>query len=158
MNLKMSDDDFVTDSKVQSQQNRKDMSYFIVEVIRYGYSDRGAAALWNAALKSVGLIVDGINKQATDKSKIRRARETFGAKQKLEKKAKVYATGGLKCIGSDLKRNKKTKQKELQVMNNCVVTKSQEHIVYTQEPPGSYLQHSEIAPHKGTGQDLVCSP
>ena len=68
MNLKMSDDDFVTDSKVQSQQNRKDMSYFIVEVIRYGYSDRGAAALWNAALKSVGLIVDGKDKLATDKS------------------------------------------------------------------------------------------
>ena len=36
-----------------------------------------------------------------------------------------------------------------------VVTKCQEHIVYTREPPGSYLAHSEIAPNKGTGKDLA---
>ena len=36
-----------------------------------------------------------------------------------------------------------------------VVPKCQEHIVYTQEPPGSYLTHSEIAPSKGTGKDLA---
>ena len=34
------------------------------------------------------------------------------------------------------------------------MTKSQGHIFYTQEPEGSYLQHSEIAPNKGTRQDL----
>ena len=65
----------------------------------------------------------------------------------------------MKCIGADGKRNKKTKQKVIQIINDCevekVVTKPQEHIVYTQEPGGSYLQHSEIAPNKVTGQDLA---
>ena len=50
--------------------------------MRYGYSDRGVAALYNAALKTVGLIKDGGDKLAVDKSKIRRARESFRAKEK----------------------------------------------------------------------------
>ena len=49
-------------------------------------------------------------------------------------------------------RNLKTKQREVQIINGAetvkVVTKCQEHIVYTREPPGSYLTHSEIAPNK----------
>ena len=152
------DEDFVRHTRAEPKQNRTNLDYFIAEVIRYGYSDRGAAALYNAALKSVGAIEDGKDKLAVDKSKIRRARESFGAKQKLQLQAKVGATGGLRCIGADGKRNKKTKQKEMQLINDCmvekIVTKPQEHIVYTQEPGGSYLQHSEIPKNKGTGQDL----
>jgi hypothetical protein len=142
------DGDFVRHTRAKPKQNRTSLDYFIVEVISYGYSDRGAAALYNAALKSVGAIEDGKGKLAVDKSKIRRARESFGAKQELQLQAKVGATGGLRCIGADGKRNKKTKQKEMQLINDCmvekIVTKPQEHIVYTQEPGGSHLQHSEI--------------
>ena len=65
----------------------------------------------------------------------------------------------MKCIGADGKRNKKTKQREVQVINGIetikVVTKSQDHIVYTIEPEGSYLVHSEIPPKKGTGLGLA---
>ena len=58
----------------------------------------------------MGIINDGDDKLATDKSKIRRARESFGAKQNKKQKDKVRETGGLRCIGADGKRNKKTKQ------------------------------------------------
>ena len=140
-------------------QNRVDMDYFIAEVVRYGWSDRAAAAAYNAALKTVGIINDGDDKLATDKSKIRRARDSFGAKQNKKQKENVRETGGLRCIGADGKRDKKTKQREVQIINGAetvkVVTKCQEHIVYTREPPGSYLTHSEIAPNKGTGKDLA---
>ena len=153
------DTDFEFKSKAQPKQNRTNLNYFIAEVIRYGYSDRGAAALYNAALKTVGKIVDGRDSLAVDKNKIRRARDSFGTKQKLKLATQVGATGGLQCIGADGKRNKKTKQKVTQIINNCtvekIVTKPQEHIVYTQEPGGTYLQHSEIAPNRGTGQDLA---
>ena len=76
------DTDFVRKDKSKATQNRTNLDYFIAEVVRYGYSDRGAAALYNAALKTVGLIEDGRDNLAVDKSKIRRARDSFGAKQK----------------------------------------------------------------------------
>ena len=90
-----------------NNQNRLNLDYFVAEVIRYGCSDRGAAALFNAALKSVGLICDGDDKLAVDKNKIRRARDSFGAQQKAFLNSEVAETGGLKCIGTDGKRNKK---------------------------------------------------
>jgi hypothetical protein len=83
----------------------------------------------------------------------------FGAKQKQKLATKVGATGGLQAIGADDKRNKKTNPKVIQVINNCtvekIVTKPQEHIVFTQEPGAKYLQHSVIAPNRRTGQDLA---
>ena len=143
----------------EHNQNRINLDFFIAEVVRYGWSDRAAAAAFNAALKSIGKITDGDDKLAVDKNKIRRSRNTFAAKQKQKHKSKVETTGGLKCIGADGKRNKKTKHREVQVINGIetikVVTKSQEHIVYTIEPEGSYLVHSEIPPKKGTGLGLA---
>ena len=60
----------------------------------------------------------------------------------------------MQCIGADSKTNKKSKQKVTQFINNCtvekIVTKPQEQIVYTQDPGGTYLQNSEIAPNRGT--------
>ena len=104
-----SDDDFACKSRPEPTQNRTNLDIFIAEVIRYGYSDRGAAALYNAALKTVGKIESGEDMLAVDKSKIRRARESFGIKQKLKLRDRVGATGGLQCIGADGKRNKKTR-------------------------------------------------
>ena len=74
------DNDFVCRDRGEPSQNRTDLDYFIAEVIMFGYSDRGAEALYNAALKTVGKISDGRDALAVDKSKIRRARESFGAK------------------------------------------------------------------------------
>ena len=128
-------EEFVGKKVKESTQNRTNLDYFIAELVRYGYSDRGGAALYNAALKTVNIIKDGSDKLAVDKSKIRRARESFGAKQKELLKSNVGLTGGLRCIGADGKRNKKTKQIETQIVNNSmvekIVTKPQEHIVYT---------------------------
>ena len=144
---------------IDHNQNRTNLDFFIAEVVRYGWSDRAAAAAYNAALKSVGVIRDGDDKLAVDKNKIRRSRDSFAAKQQKKHKTKVELSGGLKCIGSDGKRNKKTKQREIQVINGIetvkVVTKSQEHIAYTIEPEGSYLTHSEIKATKGTGLGLA---
>ena len=50
-----------------------------------------------------------------DKSKIRRCKESFRRKQKNLQKEKVSRTAGIQCIGTDGKRNKKTKVKEIQV-------------------------------------------
>ena len=148
------DEEFQPNLRISDHnQNRINLDYFIAEVVRYGWSDRAAAAAFNASLKAVGVITDGNDKLAVDKNKIRRARDSFGAKQKQKQKSQVDKTGGLQCIGADGKRNKKTKQRVIQIFNGVetvkIVTKSQEHIVYTQ-PPGSYLTHSEIAPNKGT--------
>ena len=144
---------------IDHNQNRTNLDFFIAEVVRYGWSDRAAAAGYNAALKSIGALTDGDDKLAVDKNKIRRSRDVFAAKQKGKHKTKIELTGGLKCIGADGKRNKKTKQKEVQIINGIetvkVVTKSQEHIAYTIEPEGSYLTHSEISAKKGTGLGLA---
>ena len=76
-------------------QNRINLDYFIAEVVRYGWSDRAAAAAFNASLKAVGNITDGNDKLAVDKNKNRRARDSFGAKQKQKQKSQVDKTGGL---------------------------------------------------------------
>ena len=135
------DEEFVHVGKLRSSnqnQNRTNLDYFIAEVVRYGWSDRGAAAAYNAALKTVGVIVDGNDKLAVDKNKIRRERDSFGAKQKYKQKSQVEQTGGLKCIGCDGKRNKKTKQREVQIINdrkNCY-QKSGTHCLH---PRASWL-------------------
>ena len=150
------DQDFHVKTKLKSQQNRTELTFYIAEVSRYGVSDRAAAALYNAALKTVDLINDDNTKLVVDQSKIRRARDIFSAKQKEIRKEKLEAGGGLECLGSDGKRNKKTRVKEVQIINGepkeKFSIKTREHIVYTQEPTGEYLCHSEVS--KGTGRDL----
>ena len=53
-------EDFVGKKVKESTQNRTNLDYFIAELVRYGYSDRGGAALYNAALKSVQAILPSI--------------------------------------------------------------------------------------------------
>lgn len=150
------DQDFQVKTKSTTQQNRTEMTFYIAEVSRYGISDRAAAALYNAALKTVDIINDDYTKLVVDKSKIRRARDIYAAKQKDIRKRKLEEGGGLECLGSDGKRNKKTRVKEIQIINGepkeKFCTKTREHIVYTEEPAGEYLCHSELS--KGTGRDL----
>ena len=96
-------------------------------------------ALYNAALLTLGPVD---SKLVVDKSKYRREKVKFGARQKAKKKSKT--DGGFGCIGADGKRNKKTRVKEIQVINNKEVVKftrkTREHIVYTTEPDGEYLE------------------
>ena len=66
----------------------------------------------------------------------RREKAKFGARQKSKKKAQ--AADGFGCIGGDGKRNKKTRVKETQIINNIEVEKflrkTREHMVFTSEP------------------------
>ena len=98
------DDAFEGPSEQSSNQNRLNLDYFIAEVVRYGVSDRAAAALFNAAVKSVELLCDGSDKLAVDKFKISRGRESLGQRQRKEKDREIQSIGGLQCIGSDGKR------------------------------------------------------
>ena len=75
------DDDFVGVTRLGHNQNRTDFSSYIAEVSRYGVSDRAAAALYNAALKTVDAINEDKTKLVVDQAKIRRSREIFSAKQ-----------------------------------------------------------------------------
>ena len=53
-----SDKDFEYKKNVEPTKNTTDISYYIAEVARYHISDRAAAPLYNASLKTVGLITD----------------------------------------------------------------------------------------------------
>ena len=145
--------------KGNHNQNRVNLDDFVAEVMRYGISDRAAAALHNSTLRVHGIIIDGEDKLAVDKSKIRRSREAYSAKQKANQAREVTNIGSLQCLGSDGKRNKKTRRKVIQIINGKEVIKnvvgSEEHIVYTMEPNGSYLCHSEIPSGKGDGRGLA---
>ena len=150
------DNDFLYKKKPKSEQNRTELAFYIAEVSRYGVSDRAAAALYNAALKTVDIINDEKTSLVVDKSKIRRARDIFSAKQKEIRINRLVEGGGLQCLGSDGKRNKKTRVKEFQMINGELKEKfsikTREHLVYTAEPGGEYLCHSEVS--KGTGREL----
>ena len=146
------DEDFYVERE-KKDTTTTDIKIFVAECVRYQVSDRAAVALYNAALKTLGPIE---NNQIVDKSKYRREKAKFGARQKSKKKAQTV--DGFGCIGGDGKRNKKTRVKETQIINNKEVEKflrkTREHMVYTSEPGGEYLEHSEIAEGKGTGWDL----
>ena len=151
------DDDFTEIIRNSSNQNRTDLSSYTAEVIRYGVSDRAAAALYNAALKTIDAIKENGITLVVDQAKIRRSRDIFSAKQKNIRKEKLQMENGIKCFGSDGKRNKKTRVAEIEIINGepkeKFSIKTREHIVYTSEPGGEYLCHTEVS--KGTGRDLA---
>lgn len=124
---------------------------------RYSISDRAAAALYNGALKDQGIIIDGRDQAVVDKSKIRRARQKYRAKEKAKKKANIDKLGGIKCIGTDGKRDKKTRKRVVTIVNDKEVVKTvtgpEEHISYTIEPDGEYLCHSTLEKGHQTGLD-----
>ena len=131
-----------------------DLTVFVAECVRFQISDRADVALYNAAIKTLGPLDSNM---IVDKSKYRREKAKFGLRQTERKK--VEAAKGFGCIGADGKRNKRTRVKETQLINNQEVDKflrkTREHMVYTSEPTGEYLEHSEIPDGKGTGRDLA---
>ena len=142
------DDDFTEIIRNSSNQNRTDLSSYTAEVIRYGVSDRAAAALYNAALKTIDAIKENDITLVVDQAKIRRSRDIFSAKQKNIRKEKLQMENGIKCFGSDGKRNKKPRVAEIEIINGepkeKFSIKTREHIVYTSEPGGEYLCHTEV--------------
>ena len=131
-----------------------DLREYVSECVRYQVSDRAAVALYNAALSTIGSLETN---KIVDKSKYRREKAKFGGRQR--EKQKLENKDGFSCIGSDGKRNKKTRVRQVQIINNKEVEKflrkTQEHIVYTSEPGGEYLDHSEIEEGKGSEKDLA---
>ena len=140
-------------------QNRINLVEFIAEVERYFVSNRAASALYNAALKTVGLITADDNKNVVDKCKIARARASYRALEKKKKMEEIEDLGGIGCVGVDGKRDRKSKKIVIEVVNGNEVEKKkvgvEEHITYTLEPSGDYLTHSTIPPGKGTGRYLA---
>ena len=61
----------------------------------------------------------------------------FAAKQINIRKEKLLVGGGIECLGSDGKRNKKTRVCEVEIINGepkeKFGVKTREHIVYTSE-------------------------
>ena len=156
------DPDFIISSRQgrsNNSQNRINIMPFIAEVERYFVSDRAASALWNAALKCTGAITKENTQNVVDKNKIVRGKAAYRALEKQKQKEKIESEGGLKCVGVDGKRDKKTKTIISEVINGKRVEKKKvatvEHMSYTVEPPGDYLTHSVIPPGKGTGRDLA---
>ena len=87
-----------------------------------------------------------------------REKEKFRTKHKIIQNKLISNNGGLKCICVDGKRNKNTMVQETRVVNGQEqvkqMRKTREHQVYTVEPSGQYLCHSEIQEEKGTGRGL----
>ena len=83
--------------------------------------------------------------------------DLYAAQQKYLKDENILSSGGIQCIGSDGKRDKKTRSCEIQIINGepkeKFTVESREHISYTKEPSGEYLCHSEV--RVGTGRDLT---
>ena len=140
-------------------QNRINIMTFIAEVERYFISDRAASALYNAALRTVGLITAEDTQKVVDKAKIVRGRASYRAAEKYKKMGKIKDLGGIGCVGVDGKRDRKSKKIVIEVINCNEVEKKkvgvEEHITLTLEPSGDYLTHSTIPPGKGTGRDLA---
>lgn len=102
-------------SSSSGRQQRTKLEAFVSELLRYGVSDRAAAAIHNALCRDYGLITDQKTQLVVDKNKIRREKDAYRRKQRTRQRKKLQARGGIKCLGTDGKRNKKTRVKEIQV-------------------------------------------
>ena len=102
-------------NKNPSNQQRVDLSLVGLEAIRYNVSSRAAAALHNATLRAYDLITENDNHLVADKNKIDRAKESCRRKQTQKQKAEINTKPSIQCIGTDGKKNKKTKVFEIHV-------------------------------------------
>ena len=149
------DNDFIhLPKKAGTNQNRLTISRFSTELDRYNVSDGAGVALATALLEDLGMISDEKKDLVFDRFKIRRARQRHRTMKKKEKQASME--GKLFCIGTDGKRDKKTKVIiEKEVNNNVIESRAEvteEHIVYTD--PFNYISHSVIDEGCGDGHNL----
>ena len=94
--IENTDDDYIVSPEENNNITTTDIKIFVAECVRYQVSDRAAVALYNAALKTLGPVE---NNKIVDKSKYRREKAKFGARQQLRKKAQV--ANGFGCLGAD---------------------------------------------------------
>ena len=147
-----------------TKQTRLTLQHFSAEVRRYFVGERAAAALWNAVIKDLedaNVLKEEYNEEnmieklIVDRYKCRRELTRFGEIAKNEKDEKIKHEEGLACIGTDGKKDRKTKIVEEVEVNNETVTKysqgTEDHISYTQEPGGEYLTHSAVDDGTGKG-------
>ena len=150
------DPEFTVIEKKEHNQNRQSLSNYSAELDRYTISDTAGAALVTAAYKDLGLITDEDKKMVTDKFKIRRERQKRRKEKKRKRKEEQKCK--IKCMGTDGKRDKKTKVINEKEEDGKVVRMyeeiSEEHIVYTDEPSGRYITHSVIESGRGGGLGL----
>ena len=157
------DQDFEVHEKTSTDKTTLKMDLFASEVARFGISDRAAAALWNGAIRALedndflekkgdGPIAKNL---IVDQYKIRRAKAVVAKKQTAKKREE--ARGGIECIGTDGKRDRKTKLLKIINVNGVETEKrdvgTEEHVVYTNEPKGEYLDHNTV--DNGTGRGLA---
>ena len=92
-----------------NSETRIYMGPFVAELCRYSGSDRAGSAYWNSVIKCLedadllkksgeGSITEN---HTVDRSKIRRSKAQFGAKQQDEQKTAMRDTGGMECFGTD---------------------------------------------------------
>ena len=151
----------IDEEKVKElKQNRLKLTNFARECDRYGVPDRQAAALANALLVDIGFVEPtGESKNVIDKNKVRRERDR--ARGECKKNKSVETKGGIRCFGFDGKRDKKTLIQRVSVEDGeekfVQERGMEEHISYTAEGEygGTYLTHSTIPAHCGTGSDLA---
>ena len=110
------DPTFRPQAKNTSNQTRMSMHHFAAETRRYFVGERAGAALWNAVIKDLeeaGVIKGGtgdteITESLTvDRYKCRRELKKFGSLAHKNENMKLMNDGGLKCIGSDGKQDRK---------------------------------------------------
>ena len=139
---------------LETNQNRLNLPKFSAELDRYRASDAAGAAFATSLLEDLGMITAENKKHVFDKFKIRRERKKNRKNKRQESESKIK--GKIKCIGSDGKRDKKTKViTEKEINNNIVEVKeeiTEEHIVYTD--PLNYITHSAIDEGHGDGHSL----
>ena len=118
-------------------------------------SDRAAAALATGLLRDVGLVTDTDTQMVVDRYSIRRRRCKIRLERVRERHGEVM---GLRCLGFDGKRDKGTKVEKQVEVNGSVVTrygtKTEEHVVFVEDPGGKYVDHIVVEEGEGTGRHL----
>ena len=91
----------------ETDQNRLSIPKFVAELDRYKVSDAAGAALATALMEDLELNTHDNTKLVFDKFKIKRQRVKNRKSQKKIQESNLIAK--IRCIGTDGKRDKKTK-------------------------------------------------
>lgn len=143
------------DSKtLVTTQNRQSLKNFVAELDRYAISDRAGAALATALFEDLEMVDEENQTLVTDKNKIRRERQQRRKEQKCIQEKEIQDS--IHCIGFDGKRDKLTKEMIVSEVGSGPRYEqiTEEHIVYTREPGGSYITHSCMDEGQGKGRDI----
>jgi hypothetical protein len=138
-------------------QNRMSLENFISECDRYHISDRAASALATGLLRDVGIVTAEDKTKDVDRFKIRRARRK--RQKEAKKNRKEQAQHGLKCLGFDGKKDKKTRvmieRNVGGVLKERQGTATVDHYTFVEEPGGSFLDFISVEAGNATGKGIA---